>query len=66
LPPSGGERVLSNRKKDLPINEAVSEDVEVEPKDHTVTVPTKEGIKHKPDTQEDLYHRRERRSKQHL
>ena len=54
------------RKKDLPMNEAVSEDVEVEPKDHTTTVPTREGIKHKPDTQEDLYHRRQRGSKQHV
>ncbi len=55
-----------SRKKDLSINENVSEDVEVEPEDHTVTVPTREGIKHKPDTPEDLYHRRQRRSKQHL
>jgi hypothetical protein len=53
-------------KKDLPRNESVSEDVEVEPKDHTVTVPTREGITHKPDTPEDRYHRRQRRSKQHL
>jgi hypothetical protein len=55
-----------SRKKGLAFNEKVSEDVEEEPKDHTVTVPTREGIKHKPDTQEDLYHRRQRRSKQHL
>ena len=48
------------------MNEAVSEDVEVEPKDHTTTAPTREGIKHKPDTQEDLYHRRQRGSKQHV
>jgi hypothetical protein len=55
-----------SRKKDLPTNEAVSEDVEKEPLDHTVTPPSREGIKHKPDTPEDLYHRRQRRSKQHL
>ena len=55
-----------SRKKDLPINESVSEDVEVEPKDHTTTPLSREGIKHKPDTPEDLYHRRQRRSKQHL
>jgi hypothetical protein len=45
-------------KKDLKFNESVSEDVEKEPKDHTATVPTREGIKSKPDTQEDLYNRR--------
>jgi hypothetical protein len=55
-----------SRKKDLPTNEAVSEDVEVEPQDHTITPPLREGIRHKPDTPEDLYHRRQRRSKQHL
>jgi hypothetical protein len=55
-----------SRKKDLAFNEKASEDVEVEPKDHTVTVPTREGIKHKPDKPEDLYHRRQRRAKQHL
>lgn len=48
------------------INDAVSEDVEVEPKDHTTTIPGVEGIKSKPDKPEDLYHRRQRRSKQHL
>jgi hypothetical protein len=53
---------LVTEKKNLAFNDAVSKDIEVEPKDHTVTVPTREGIKHKPDTPEDLY----RRSKQHL
>ena len=33
-------KLVLSRKKDLPICEAVSEDVEVEPKDRTVTVPT--------------------------
>jgi hypothetical protein len=47
-------------------NEAVSEDVEVEPKDHTTTPYTKAGLAHKPDTKEDLYLRRERRSKEHI
>jgi hypothetical protein len=46
--------------------EVYSEDVEVKPKDTTVTVPTKQGLMHKPDTQMDLYNRRQRRSKQHL
>jgi hypothetical protein len=45
-------------KKGLKFNESVSEDIQKEPKDHTVTVPTREGIKHKPDTPEDLYNRR--------
>ncbi len=53
-------------KRNLPTNESISEDIEKEPKDHTTTVPTREGIKHKPDTQMDLYNRRQRRSKQHL
>ncbi|NLF88619.1 hypothetical protein GX563_07335 [Candidatus Bathyarchaeota archaeon] len=48
------------------LNDAASEDGEVKPKDPTTTVPTREGIKHKPDTQMDLYQRRQRRSKQHL
>ncbi len=47
-------------------NETVSEDVEVEPKDHTTTAYTKAGILHKPDTKEDLYLRRVRRSREHL
>ena len=55
-----------DKKKDLAFNESISEDIEVEPKDHTTTIPGVEGIKQKPDKPEDLYHRRQRRSKQHL
>lgn len=50
----------------MEINDAASEDVEVEPKDHTTTPYTKAGIAHKPDTKEDLYLRRERRSREHI
>jgi hypothetical protein len=55
-----------DKRHRVEINEAVSEDVEVEPKDHTTTPYTKAGLARKPDTKEDLYLRRERRSREHI
>jgi hypothetical protein len=55
-----------DKRHRVELNDAVSEDMEVEPKDHTTTPYNKAGLAHKPDTKEDLYLRRERRSKEHI
>ena len=60
----GGEDL--SKRNNIPTNDEVSEYVGVEPKDRKMTIPSREGIRHKPDSKEDLYNRRMRRSKQHI